>query len=275
MSEPLTAAEQVRLYLSPERKPEQFSRAFVEKLLAGHDALAVRAEAAEAAIRSWQKAREAMEPANAAVKALRAESDRQDDAFRNALIVENCDLRTEVEQLRERVQTAEAELAGYRDTAAGIVARITGGGDVPDAADARLAGLAQNPAGFGTSLRDARRTAGLSLRALAKITGVPFNTLARTERGAEPSLANFRRITAWLGESRGRADVPGADGAARALSATQTDAQHSEGARVELEFGRRPGAPTGPKLCAQCGQPFGDRACGPTHAIEASGEGRA
>jgi len=40
---------------------------------------------------------------------------------------------------------------------------------------------------------------GLSLRAAAEQSEVPFNTLARVEKGHLPDLANFRRIVLWLG----------------------------------------------------------------------------
>lgn len=39
----------------------------------------------------------------------------------------------------------------------------------------------------------------LSLRAAAEQAEVPFNTLARVEKGDLPDLANFRRIVHWLG----------------------------------------------------------------------------
>jgi transcriptional regulator with XRE-family HTH domain len=39
----------------------------------------------------------------------------------------------------------------------------------------------------------------LSLRAAAEQADVPFNTLARVEKGDLPDLANFRRIVHWLG----------------------------------------------------------------------------
>ncbi len=42
---------------------------------------------------------------------------------------------------------------------------------------------------------------GLSLRAAADEADVPFNTLARVEKGHLPDLANFRRIVLWLGVS--------------------------------------------------------------------------
>ena len=44
-----------------------------------------------------------------------------------------------------------------------------------------------------------RKRRGLSLRAAAAQADVPFNTLARVEKGHLPDLANFRRIVEWLG----------------------------------------------------------------------------
>lgn len=44
-----------------------------------------------------------------------------------------------------------------------------------------------------------REQLGLSLRAAAEQSGVPFNTLARVEKGHLPDLANFRRLVLWLG----------------------------------------------------------------------------
>lgn len=44
-----------------------------------------------------------------------------------------------------------------------------------------------------------RRQRGLSLRAASQQSEVPFNTLARVEKGHIPDLANFRRIVEWLG----------------------------------------------------------------------------
>lgn len=46
-----------------------------------------------------------------------------------------------------------------------------------------------------------RQRRGLSLRAAAEEADVPFNTLARVEKGHLPDLANFRRIVSWLGLS--------------------------------------------------------------------------
>lgn len=50
-----------------------------------------------------------------------------------------------------------------------------------------------------TLVKDFRERQGLSLRAAAQQSEVPFNTLARVEKGHLPDLANFRRIVAWLG----------------------------------------------------------------------------
>lgn len=44
-----------------------------------------------------------------------------------------------------------------------------------------------------------RARTGLSLRLAAKEADVPFNTLARVEKGHLPDLANFKRIVDWLG----------------------------------------------------------------------------
>jgi transcriptional regulator with XRE-family HTH domain len=44
-----------------------------------------------------------------------------------------------------------------------------------------------------------QRRGRLSLRAAAEQAEVPFNTLARVEKGDLPDLANFRRIVHWLG----------------------------------------------------------------------------
>ena len=48
-------------------------------------------------------------------------------------------------------------------------------------------------------VRRRRAEFGLSLRAAADEADVPFNTLARVEKGHLPDLANFRRIVMWLG----------------------------------------------------------------------------
>lgn len=52
-----------------------------------------------------------------------------------------------------------------------------------------------------TLVSDHRKQRGLSLRAAAEQCDVPFNTLARVEKGHLPDLANFRRIVVWLGLS--------------------------------------------------------------------------
>lgn len=44
-----------------------------------------------------------------------------------------------------------------------------------------------------------RQELGLSLRAAAEDSGVPFNTLSRVEKGHLPDLANFSRLVAWVG----------------------------------------------------------------------------
>jgi transcriptional regulator with XRE-family HTH domain len=50
-----------------------------------------------------------------------------------------------------------------------------------------------------TLVKAHRERLGLSLRAAAEQADVPFNTLARVEKGHLPDLANFRRIVLWLG----------------------------------------------------------------------------
>jgi transcriptional regulator with XRE-family HTH domain len=53
---------------------------------------------------------------------------------------------------------------------------------------------------LGLLVRQERERRGrLSLRAAAEQAEVPFNTLARVEKGDLPDLANFRRIVEWLG----------------------------------------------------------------------------
>jgi transcriptional regulator with XRE-family HTH domain len=46
---------------------------------------------------------------------------------------------------------------------------------------------------------DRRKELGLSLRAAAADSGVPFNTLSRVEKGYLPDLANFSRLVTWVG----------------------------------------------------------------------------
>ena len=53
---------------------------------------------------------------------------------------------------------------------------------------------------LGRLVKEERERRGrLSLRAAAEQAEVPFNTLARVEKGDLPDLANFRRIVDWLG----------------------------------------------------------------------------
>ncbi|MDS0133209.1 MULTISPECIES: helix-turn-helix transcriptional regulator [unclassified Amycolatopsis] len=55
---------------------------------------------------------------------------------------------------------------------------------------------------LGRLVKEERERRGrLSLRAAAEQAEVPFNTLARVEKGDLPDLANFRRIVEWLGLS--------------------------------------------------------------------------
>src|SRR4051812_6665104 len=62
-------------------------------------------------------------------------------------------------------------------------------GDVDEPIDIKALGLL---------VRNERERRGrLSLRAAAEQADVPFNTLARVEKGDLPDLANFRRIVAW------------------------------------------------------------------------------
>ena len=44
-----------------------------------------------------------------------------------------------------------------------------------------------------------RNRRGLSLRAAAAEIGVPFNTLARVEKGHVPDLPKFKRLVEWCG----------------------------------------------------------------------------
>ena len=52
---------------------------------------------------------------------------------------------------------------------------------------------------LGPLVANERRRRGLSLRDAAKDVGVPFNTLARVERGHLPDLAKFKRLVEWAG----------------------------------------------------------------------------
>jgi transcriptional regulator with XRE-family HTH domain len=52
---------------------------------------------------------------------------------------------------------------------------------------------------LGDRVMRRRKAVGMSLRAAAEESGVPFNTLSRVEKGHLPDLANFGRIVNWLG----------------------------------------------------------------------------
>jgi len=69
---------------------------------------------------------------------------------------------------------------------------MKGGGDMDEPLDIEI---------LQSLVSDHRKRCGLSLRAAAEECDVPFNTLARVEKGHLPDLANFRRIVAWLGLS--------------------------------------------------------------------------
>ena len=44
-----------------------------------------------------------------------------------------------------------------------------------------------------------RKSRGMSLREAAQATGIPFNTLARVEKGHVPDLPKFKRLVEWCG----------------------------------------------------------------------------
>ena len=44
-----------------------------------------------------------------------------------------------------------------------------------------------------------RSRRGLSLREVAHAVGIPFNTLARVEKGHVPDLPKFKRLVEWCG----------------------------------------------------------------------------
>ena len=44
-----------------------------------------------------------------------------------------------------------------------------------------------------------RSRRGMSLRKAARDTGIPFNTLARVEKGHVPDLPKFKRLVEWCG----------------------------------------------------------------------------
>ena len=52
---------------------------------------------------------------------------------------------------------------------------------------------------LGPLVANERKRRGLSLRDAAKEAGVPFNTLARVERGHLPDLTKFKRLVEWTG----------------------------------------------------------------------------
>lgn len=52
---------------------------------------------------------------------------------------------------------------------------------------------------LGAMLRAQRKASQLSLRDLADLIGVSFNTLSRVERGQIPDFKNFNLIVDWLG----------------------------------------------------------------------------
>ena len=51
---------------------------------------------------------------------------------------------------------------------------------------------------LGEMLRERRTASGLSMRRAADAARVSFMTLSRVERGAQPDLATFLRLCAWL-----------------------------------------------------------------------------
>lgn len=53
-------------------------------------------------------------------------------------------------------------------------------------------------AALGSLLRSRRKEAGLSVRQAAEDAGVSFSTVTRVESGAQPDLATFVKLCAWL-----------------------------------------------------------------------------
>lgn len=53
-------------------------------------------------------------------------------------------------------------------------------------------------AALGSLLRSRRKDAGLSVRQAAEDAGVSFSTVTRVESGAQPDLATFLKLCAWL-----------------------------------------------------------------------------
>ena len=52
---------------------------------------------------------------------------------------------------------------------------------------------------LGRLVLDERGRRGMSLREAALATGIPFNTLARVEKGHVPDLPKFKRLVEWCG----------------------------------------------------------------------------
>ena len=52
---------------------------------------------------------------------------------------------------------------------------------------------------LGSLVSHERNRRGMSLREAAADTGVPFNTLARVEKGNVPDLPKFKRLVEWCG----------------------------------------------------------------------------
>lgn len=52
---------------------------------------------------------------------------------------------------------------------------------------------------LGRLVVDERNRRGMSLREAASETGIPFNTLARVEKGHVPDLPKFKRLVEWCG----------------------------------------------------------------------------
>lgn len=52
---------------------------------------------------------------------------------------------------------------------------------------------------LGELVRSERLRRGMSLRDTASATGIPFNTLARVEKGHVPDLPKFKRLVEWCG----------------------------------------------------------------------------
>ena len=52
---------------------------------------------------------------------------------------------------------------------------------------------------LGNLVTAARKKRGMSLREAADSIGIPFNTLARVEKGHVPDLPKFKRLVEWCG----------------------------------------------------------------------------